>query len=127
MSALPALAAEIRSWGGLLAEAVVDPGPDGPPPGEHELVAEAVREGELLHYGSARVVSQEDPDLALLAGDALYALGLARLAAIGDLAGVRVLADVISDCAQAHAEGRGADAVAIWERGAAQLGAQGDL
>ena len=47
----------------------------------------------------------DDPDLALLAGDRLYALGLARLAELGDLEAVAVLADVISRAAQAHAEG----------------------
>ncbi len=47
----------------------------------------------------------DDPDLALLAGDRLYALGLERLAALGDLDAVAELADVIALCAQAHAEG----------------------
>jgi len=41
----------------------------------------------------------------LLAGDHLYALGLARLAALGDLDAVAELADVISLSAQAHASG----------------------
>lgn len=126
MSSLAALSEEIRSWGGLLSDAVVNPPeavdelPARTP--EYGLIAEAVREGELLHYGHARVVSQDDPDLALLAGDALFALGLARLAALGDLDGVRVLADVISDCAQARAEGHDDEPAAIWERGAARLG-----
>ena len=48
-----------------------------------------------------------DDDLRLLAGDALYALGLARLAQTGDLAAVAELSDLISLSAQAHAEGRG--------------------
>ena len=44
------------------------------------------REGYELHYGApAVVVSADDPDLALLAGDRLYALGLRELAAAGDL------------------------------------------
>ena len=38
----------------------------------------------------------DDPDLALLAGDRLYALGLERLAALGDLEAVAELADVIA-------------------------------
>ena len=55
-------------------------------PGEYALVVEAVREGYLLHYGRRdRVVRGADADLALLAGDYLYALGLERLAALGDL------------------------------------------
>ena len=44
------------------------------------LLVEAIREGYLQHYASGRVVQPEDPDLALLAGDRLYALGLERLA-----------------------------------------------
>ena len=47
-----------------------------------------------------------EPDLALLAGDRLYALGLARLAQLGDVEAVSELADVIALCAQARAEGR---------------------
>ena len=62
--------------------------------------------------------SREDPDLALLAGDRLYALGLERLAAIGDLEAVAELADVIALCAQAHAEGDPARAEAVWDAGA---------
>src|SRR5471030_2010787 len=51
---------------------------------EYELLVEAIYEGYLLHYGVSRVVSHADPDLALLAGDRLYALGLERLVALGD-------------------------------------------
>ena len=54
----------------------------------------------------------------MLAGDRLYALGLERLAAIGDLEAVAELADVIALCAQAHAEGDPARAEAVWEAGA---------
>ena len=106
------LAAELRAEGGLLADAVVDA--DGPADArrrggrarpDYALVVEAIREGYLQHYGEGRVVRPDDPDLALLAGDRLYALGLARLAALGDLEAVAELADVISRCAQAHAEG----------------------
>ena len=52
-------------------------------PGEYALVVEAVREGYLLHYGEPRLLAGHDPDLALLAGDYLYALGIERLAALG--------------------------------------------
>ena len=75
-------------------------------PGEYALVVEAVREGYLLHYGDGRVVLGADPDLALLAGDYLYALGLERLAAIGDLTAVRELSDLISLAAQVHDQSR---------------------
>jgi hypothetical protein len=67
------------------------------------------------------VVRPDDPDLALLAGDRLYALGLARLAALGDVEAVAVLADLISRCAQAHAEGDPARADAAWRSGATAI------
>jgi hypothetical protein len=93
------------------------------------FVVEAIREGYLLHYASGRLLREDDRDLLLLAGDHLYALGLARLAALGDLAAVIELADVISLGAQAHAEGRPELAEAAWTAGAAAVGwgADGDL
>ncbi len=85
-------------------------------------MVEAVREGYLLHYpeaGSPRVVRDADRDLSLLAGDYLYALGLERLAVVGDLAAVRELSDLISLAAQVHdgsrdAERRATEAAALW-------------
>ena len=64
----------------------------------------------------------DDPDLALLAGDRLYALGLARLAELGDLDAVAGLAGVISRAAQAHAEGDPDAARAAWDAGARAVG-----
>ena len=81
-----------------------------------DFVLEAVHEGYLLHYGSSSGFSGMDEDLALLAGDSLYALGLARLAAEGDLEAVAKLADLISGCARAHAEGDEAAARDLWSR-----------
>jgi len=126
LSALAALAATIRADGGLLADTVTDPTEDGrlgalAGPGYAELV-EAIYEGYLQHYGSGRVLQPRDPDLALLAGDRLYALGLARLAELGDLEAVDVLAGVISRAAQAHAEGEPEAAEAAWEAGARAVG-----
>ena len=89
---------------------------------DYELLVEAIREGYLLHYAPGRVVRPDDPDLALLAGDRLYALGLARLAALGDLEAVAELADVISLGAQAHAAGDAELAEAVWEAGARAVG-----
>ena len=83
--------------------------------GTRGFVLEAVYEGYLLHYGESRAFSGMDADLRLLAGDALYALGLSRLADSGDLEAVAALSDLISDTAQAQAEGRPADADALWE------------
>jgi hypothetical protein len=73
-------------------------------PEEYTLLMEAIREGYLLHYETPRLVEGADADLRLLAGDYLYALGLERLAARGDLEAVRELADLISLSAQIHAE-----------------------
>src|SRR6202049_1562111 len=55
---------------------------------EYELLVEAIYEGYLLHYGSPRVVRAPEADLGLLAGDQLYAMGLARLVELGDTLGV---------------------------------------
>jgi hypothetical protein len=77
-------------------------------PEEYLVLVEAIREGYLLHYESPRLIVGADSDLRLLAGDYLYALGLERLAARGDLDAVGELADLISLAAQIHAEnGRG--------------------
>jgi hypothetical protein len=62
-----------------------------------------------------------DSDLRLLAGDALYALGLSRLAETGDLEAVAILSDLISGSAQAQAEGRPEDAEALWRASSGAL------
>jgi hypothetical protein len=89
--------------------------------GERLFVLEAVYEGYLLHYGEPRLFGGMDADLCLLAGDALYALGLARLAERGDLPAVAELSDLISRSAEAHAEGRGDEAEALWDASAGAL------
>ena len=89
--------------------------------GDRQFVLEAVYEGYLLHYGTPRLFEGMDEDLRLLAGDALYALGLARLAETGDLEAVAELSDLISRSAQAHAEGRGSEAEALWDASASAL------
>jgi hypothetical protein len=71
---------------------------------EYTVLVEAIREGYLLHYEEPRLIEGADGDLRLLAGDYLYALGLEKLAARGDLDAVRELADLISLSAQVHAE-----------------------
>ena len=61
------------------------------------FVVEAIHEGWLLHYGTPRAFARSiDDDLSLLGGDAMFALGLERLAEEGDLAAVAELADLIS-------------------------------
>src|SRR4051812_33759980 len=93
---------------------------------EYELLVEAIREGYLLHYGTPRLIDAADGDLRLLAGDYLYALGLERLAAHGDLDAVRELADLISLSAQVHAENGGSPdgrAGALWLAATVAVGA----
>ena len=133
---LARLAAVVEAEGGLLAEALTDgragderlgalvsSGPRAAEaPEEYALLVEAIREGDLLHYGTGRVVDPADPDLALLAGDRLYAIGLHRLAALGDVEAVAALADVISRVAQAHAEEEPARAERAWEAGVQAVG-----
>jgi hypothetical protein len=133
---LARLAALVREEGGLLADALhASPGGATPHgdlvahgprsdghPADLPLVVEAVREGYLLHYGAPRLLGRDDDDLALLAGDRLYALGLGRLAAAGDLDAVRALADLIALGAQARAAGDDDLADAVWAAGAAEVG-----
>ncbi len=85
---------------------------------------EAVYEGYLLHYGVSRAFAGMEPDLCLLAGDALYALGLSRLAERGDVEAVAELADLISLTAQAHAEGAPQRAEALWVQSARALSSE---
>jgi hypothetical protein len=135
MSVLDRLARDVRDRGGLLAEelsAASDEGRHGAVAAagpraaglqdDYALLVEEIHEGYLLHYGAGRVVTPADPDLSLLAGDRLYALGLARLAELGDLEAVGELADVISLAAQAHAESDPERAAAVWEAGARVVG-----
>jgi hypothetical protein len=89
---------------------------------EYELLVEAIYEGYLLHYGSPRVVSASEADLRLLAGDQLYAIGLARLVALGDTAAVAELADTITLSALAHGGGVHGLADAVWAAGARAVG-----
>jgi hypothetical protein len=120
-NALNALAAQLRAEDTIVSDHVVEE-PAGAAvlgdlvaagsatagdPASYALVIESVREGYLLHYGEPRVILGADADLRLLAGDYLYALGLERLAGLGDLPAVRELSDLISIGAQLHAESEG--------------------
>jgi hypothetical protein len=130
--ALRALAAQLRAEQTPISPHVVDPAErpelgelaaSGPAtaaaPGEYALVVEAVREGYLLHYEEPRLLSGHDPDLALLAGDYLYALGLDRLAALGDTHAIGLLSDLITQCARLQTEGDTGPIPDLW-RSAAQ-------
>lgn len=89
------------------------------------LGVETIYEGYLLHYGRPRLFSPADADTALLLGDYLYAHGLVRVAATGSVEAVHDLAELISLCAQARADGRLGEAEA-WAATSALLG-QGAL
>jgi hypothetical protein len=94
----------------------------GANPEEYELLVEAIYEGYLLHYGVSRLLSGSDPDLALLAGDRLYTVGLERLVALDDLEAVRELADVIALCALLVGRGEHASCEPLWRAGAHAVG-----
>ena len=132
--ALRDLAAQLREEGTPISPHVIEPptrpvlgelaaaGPrTAAAPGEYAQVVEAVHEGYLLHYGEPRLMAGHDADLALLAGDYLYALGLDRLAQLGDERAVLILSDLISRCARLHAEGEAATAAGLWEAAAREI------
>jgi hypothetical protein len=89
---------------------------------DYELLIETIYEGYLLHYHAPRVVRAPEADLGVLAGDRLYALGLARLVKLGDVEAVAELADVITLSALAHGDGRPELAEAVWIAGARAVG-----
>ena len=133
-SALRDLADQLRAEDTPISPHVVDP--PAPPalgllaasgprtaaaPGEYAWVVEAVHEGYLLHYGEPRLLAGHDADLALLAGDYLYALGLDRLATLGDERAVSILSDLISRCAQLHTEGDPGPIPGLWQAAAGEI------
>jgi hypothetical protein len=85
------------------------------------LGVETIYEGYLLHYGRPRLFAPADEDTALLLGDYLYAHGLVRIAATGSTAAVHDLAELISLCSQARANGTDGES-AVWAATCAALG-----
>jgi hypothetical protein len=135
MEALVTLSANLRGERTVISPHVVDPGEPpalgplaaaGPraaqAPGEYSLVVEAVREGYLLHYAEPRILAGHDANLALLAGDYLYALGLERLARLGDTDAVAELSDLISLLAACHAEEAETLSAPLWLAAAIAIG-----
>lgn len=139
-AALERVASALRDEGGLLAAALLPGGADVPAddpalgaraaagpraaadPDAYAAVVEAAYEGHLLHLGRSRILDPADADLAILAGDRLYALGLAWLADLGDVDAVRELADVIGLRALAATAGNADLAAAAWDAGATAIG-----
>ena len=85
-----------------------------------EVISDIAR-GARLHYDNA---GSADPDLDLLLGDQSYAIGLAKLAAIGDVEETARLADLISEVARLHAGGSGAAARELLAAAERRLGAE---
>ncbi len=90
----------------------------------YRLGLETIYEGYLVHYGHPRLFEPADDDAELVLGDYLYAQGLARIAALGEVGAVGDLAELISLCAQGRAEKRDGDGAA-WAATAALLGRNG--
>jgi len=90
-------------------------------PDDYLLGVEMIREGYLLHRGRSRLFRQDDPELALLTGDHLYAAGLVEICRTRDLDAVASLAELIAACAGTHIE-PGADDEQRWAETVAGLG-----
>jgi hypothetical protein len=116
---LARLAAQLREERTPISPHVVDP---ADVESYDSAVLAAVREGYLLHYGEPRLLAGHDDDLAVLAGDYLYALGIERLAESGDCDAVLLLAELIGDCAQRHVEGRAGEVAGLWREAVAAIG-----
>jgi hypothetical protein len=117
--------AESRLWGELLRpESDRECEPVFSPLGEDRfaLGLETIYEGYLVHYGTSRLFAPTDEDTALLLGDYLYAHGLVRVAACGEVDAVADLAELISLSSQLRAEGVDGDGP-LWAATAALLGA----
>lgn len=83
-------------------------------PDRYAFVVEAIREGYLCHYGGTRLLDLPDPDLGLLAGDLLYAIGLNELSGLGDLESTAILSDLIRVAADLRAGGHPERAEVLW-------------
>ena len=110
--ALRAELERVHAFGGLVPE-------------RFALGVETIYEGYLVHYGRPRLFAPPDVDVALLLGDYLYAHGLVRIAATGDLDAVAALAELISTCAALRADGEPGDGGA-WVACVRRLGGELD-
>jgi hypothetical protein len=124
------LAAEAAAESPLWAEALR---PDAEPeavfgslvPERFALGLETIYEGYLVHYGRPRLFAPPDDEATLLLGDYLYAHGLVRIAATGELDAVAALAELISTCAHLRAEQADGDGEA-WVGAVRRLGGDPD-
>jgi hypothetical protein len=119
-------AAESPLWGEALRADAEREGIFGPlAPDRFALGLETIYEGYLVHYGRPRLFAPADDEAALLLGDYLYAHGLVRIAATGELDAVAALAELISTCAHLRAERAEGDGDA-WVGAVRRLGADPD-
>ncbi|MDX6397466.1 MAG: hypothetical protein QOJ43_874 [Gaiellaceae bacterium] len=119
-------AAESPLWGEALRADAEREGIFGPlAPDRFALGLETIYEGYLVHYGWPRLFAPADDEAALLLGDYLYAHGLVRIAATGELDAVAALAELISTCAHLRAEQAEGDGDA-WVGAVRRLGAEPD-
>jgi len=115
-------AAESELWGDALRPQPEREGVFGQlAPERFALGLETIYEGYLVHYGRSRLFAPTDDESALLLGDYLYAHGLVRIAAIGEVEAVVVLAELISTCAHLRAEQAAGDGEA-WVDAVRRLG-----
>jgi hypothetical protein len=71
---------------------------------------ETIYEGYLVHHAPrGRVFAPADREQGLLLGDYLYASGLVRVCAVGDVDAIAALADLVSLAAHLRAEDRPLD------------------
>jgi len=118
---LPVSAAELAGVLREPAEGELEPVFSRLAEARYALGLETIYEGYLVHYGRPRLLEPADDNSALVLGDYLYAQGLARIASLGDVDAVGDLAELISLCAQARADGRDGDGAA-WAATAALIG-----
>jgi len=120
-------AAESPLWGEALRPQPERLGIFGPlAPERFALGLETIYEGYLVHYGRPRLFAPADEETALLLGDYLYAHGLVRIAATGELDAVVALAELISTCAHLRAEQSAGDGEA-WVDAVRRLGGEPGL
>lgn len=118
--------AESPLWGEALLPHPERLGIFGPlAPERFALGLETIYEGYLVHYGRSRLFAPADGETALLLGDYLYAHGLVRIAATGELDAVVALAELISTCAHLRAEQAAGDGEA-WVGAVHRLGGDPD-
>jgi hypothetical protein len=119
-------AAESPLWAAALRADPERDGIFGPlAPSRFALGLETIYEGYLVHYGRSRLFAPPDEEAALLLGDYLYAHGLVRIAATGELDAVATLAELISICAHLRAERAEGDGDA-WIEAVRRLGGHPD-